>query len=463
MASGISDTSHSFNKDPQSLPYSSSFLVGVQSRKGGMTSGWLHDYIARLTVTSVKAAAATLNMEGYGGDWYFKQTAPSVGDCTAGGGTTHALSGLSPGTAHGFTAYWDGSCADAIGSVTFTTPASLTVSAVQATSVTLNLAGHDGQWWYDADTGPHTSCQGPVAAGTKTADLTGLTVHQQYTYKAYSATDCNDTYILASITFEPSGDVLTAESVTATTATLKLENHTGGWWFKRTAPDAGTCTAGEADFTNDLTGLIPGTEYTYKAYDVSTCGDTHESASVDFTTGGVSVSNLNTTDRFECFVGSFAGAKSQCATGFTTGGAAKAPNGYTLHSITIRLTGVFGDDPGTLTVALHEASGDKPAINAINDATMSGTTPSAEGTYTYICSGAGCQLEAGTTYFVALTSSATSGDNFFRWRRTQSKGEVNSPSDNGWSIADISRFGSDWSLTSEYTGNLKIASMVNSD
>ena len=205
MASGISDTSHSFNKDPQSLPYSSSFLVGVQSRKGGMTSGWLHDYIARLTVTSVKAAAATLNMEGYGGDWYFKQTAPSVGDCTAGGGTTHALSGLSPGTAHGFTAYWDGSCADAIGSVTFTTPASLTVSDVQATSVTLNLAGHEGQWWYDADTGPHTACQGPVAAGTSTADLTGLTVHQQYTYKAYSATDCNDTDILASITFEPSG------------------------------------------------------------------------------------------------------------------------------------------------------------------------------------------------------------------------------------------------------------------
>ena len=166
MKSSHSATSLHLHQGPGAhCPTTPSFLAAVQSSKGGMSGGWRNAPIARFTVSGVKATAATMNMEGYSGDWRFKQTAPSAGDCTAGSGTTHALSGLSPGTAHGFTAYWDAACADVIGSVAFTTPASLTVSEVQATSVTLNLAGHDGQWWYDADTGPHTSCQGPRRRG----------------------------------------------------------------------------------------------------------------------------------------------------------------------------------------------------------------------------------------------------------------------------------------------------------
>ena len=54
---------------------------------------------------------------------------------------------------------------NAMAAATFTTGAGLTVTNIKATSATLNLAGHSGQWWYDADTGPHTACQGPVAAG----------------------------------------------------------------------------------------------------------------------------------------------------------------------------------------------------------------------------------------------------------------------------------------------------------
>ena len=72
---------------------------------------------------------------------------------------------------------------------------------------------------------------------------------------------------------------------------MTLYNHTGGWWFKETSPATGTCTAGETDFTNNVTGLIPGTPYTYKAYSNDTCAT--EIASKTFTTGGVSVSNLD--------------------------------------------------------------------------------------------------------------------------------------------------------------------------
>ena len=454
MASGISDTSHSFNKDPQSLPYSSSFLVGVQSRKGGMTSGWLHDYIARLTVTSVKAAAATLNMEGYGGDWYFKQTAPSEGSCTAGSGGTHDLTGLSPGAAHGFTAYWDAACADTIGSVTFTTPAGLSVSSIRATSVTLNISEHSGDWWYQADTGPHSTCSANAVAGNSVS-LTGLTEHQQYTYKAYSASGCNDGTLLASITFEPSGDVLKVESITATTATLNLENHTGGWWFKRTAPDAGSCTAGEADFTNDLTGLIPGTEYTYKAYDVNTCGDTHESASVDFTTEGVSVSNLGEAGASNfCHVG---GIDVQCATSFRTG---SATNGYTLHSVSAEFYGGVASSSG-FTVALYAESGSKPAATA--SATLSGDVPDANSpsTRTYVCpeGNSGCQLEKETDYFVVITLST----GYYSWQLTRSVNETQIPSNQGWSIGNTITTGANWATTNNDPGKMKVAATVNSD
>ena len=247
--------------------------VSVQSVNGGMGSEWrsagrgLADGKQRQAGTT-----ATLNLAGHSGDWYVKQTAPTpVGSCeSAGSGTPHNLTELTASTSHTFTAYGDAGCANEIARTTFTTTASLTVSNIKATSATLNIDGHSGQWWYDADTGPDSTCQGPVAAGTSSDNLTGLTQHQQYTYKAYGAAGCNSGDLLASITFEPSGDVLTVESITATTATLKIENHTGDWWFRETSPNTGSCTAGDAtDYTNELTDLIPGTEYTYKSYDVS--------------------------------------------------------------------------------------------------------------------------------------------------------------------------------------------------
>ena len=454
MVSGHSATTHTFTKDPNALPYNPSFLAAVQSRKGGISGGWRNAPIARFTVSGVKATAATLNMEGYSGDWRFKQTAPSAGDCTAGSGTTHALSGLSPGTAHGFTAYWDGSCADAIGSVTFTTPAGLSVSSIRATSVTLNISGHSGDWWYQADTGPHSTCSANAVAGNSVS-LTGLTEHQQYTYKAYSASGCNDGTLLASITFEPSGDVLKVESITATTATLNLENHTGGWWFKRTAPDAGSCTAGEADFTNDLTGLIPGTEYTYKAYDVNTCGDTHESASVDFTTEGVSVSNLGEAGASNfCHVG---GIDVQCATSFRTG---SATNGYTLHSVSAEFYGGVASSSG-FTVALYAESGSKPAATA--SATLSGDVPDANSpsTRTYVCpeGNSGCQLEKETDYFVVITLST----GYYSWQLTRSVNETQIPSNQGWSIGNTITTGANWATTNNDPGKMKVAATVNSD
>ena len=69
---------------------------------------------------------------------------------------------------------------------------SLTTSAVTATTATLTIAHHgSGAWYYKATTGPHTTCQGPVAAGTTSVDLTGLTAGASYVYSAYSDSGCS--------------------------------------------------------------------------------------------------------------------------------------------------------------------------------------------------------------------------------------------------------------------------------
>ena len=189
LESGLTATSHSWSVGSRGASDS----VSVQSVSGNMTSPSSSASVAWLTASSVKGTTATLDLAGHSGDWYVKRTAPTpAGSCeSAGSGTTHSLTGLTASTTHTFTAYADSSCANAMATTTFTTTASLTVSDIEATSATLNLAGHSQQWWYDADTGPDTTCRGPIAAGTSTANLTGLTQHQQYTYTAYDAAGCN--------------------------------------------------------------------------------------------------------------------------------------------------------------------------------------------------------------------------------------------------------------------------------
>ena len=252
--------------------------------------------------------------------------------------------------------------------------------------------------------------------------------------------------------------MLEAKSVTATTATLELSNHTGNWWFRETSPSTGTCTAGESDFTNDLTDLIPGTEYTYKAYDVSSCADTHESASVTFTTGGVSVSNLDASSLSDR-VGVLVNTLRHIANGFTTG---SKTNGYTLHSVTLEFSGSYGN-PGNLTVALHEASGNKPSIDAISNATFSGDAPNTteKSTSTYTCSGTGCQLSASTTYFVVLTTPDTAGSKYYFVAVTDATGETGVPSGNEWSIADEGWTGTNWGVPRTQVLMMKVAATVN--
>ncbi len=85
------------------------------------------------------------------------------------------------------------------------------------------------------------------------------------------------------------GPALTANPIRATSARLTITNHTSAWWYKRTAPIAGTCTSVAAGTTHaDLSSLTAGTSYTYKAYSATGCNTANEIASVTFQTASVS-------------------------------------------------------------------------------------------------------------------------------------------------------------------------------
>ena len=76
----------------------------------------------------------------------------------------------------------------------------LTASSVRATTATLNITWHTSAWYYKASSGPHTTCQGPVAANTSSKNLTGLTEGTPYSYSAYSDSGCTSGKLLATAT-----------------------------------------------------------------------------------------------------------------------------------------------------------------------------------------------------------------------------------------------------------------------
>ena len=74
----------------------------------------------------------------------------------------------------------------------------LEAGSVTATTATLTLRWHTGDWHYQANTGPDATCSSPAQTGA-TASLTGLTAGQSYTYTAYSDSSC--AAAIASVTF----------------------------------------------------------------------------------------------------------------------------------------------------------------------------------------------------------------------------------------------------------------------
>ena len=159
---------------------------------------------------------------------------------------------------------------------------SFVASDITATTATLTLTGKGGGWWLKRTTPEGGTCA--AGEGDYTHALSSLNPGTAYTFKAYGDSACATT-ALHSVNFTtPAG--LTASAVTDTSATLTIAGLSSGtdWWLKETSPNTGTCTAGEADFSHDLSSLNAGTSYTYKAYSDSACSAANELASETFAT-----------------------------------------------------------------------------------------------------------------------------------------------------------------------------------
>ena len=140
--------------------------------------------------------------------------------------------------------------------------ATLTASNVASAAATLTIANWTGQWWYQATAAPHATCQGPVAAGTSTKDLTGLTTGGTYTYAAYSAGGCAEANKLASAapfttgvvsvsnldeTAKDTGVGITAAFTEATGFTTG--DHGDGYRLRSVTIKADAATGNPGDFT----------------------------------------------------------------------------------------------------------------------------------------------------------------------------------------------------------------------
>ena len=329
------------------------------------TAGFTTQY--GLRADEVTDDSATLVIEGSGllTNWWYKRTAPSGDDACRAVTFAHksvALD-LDPKTTYGYSAYVDSGCAAAVGSISFKTPG-LDTTLVQSTqTATLNIRNWtkaDGTttaaWWYQ-QTAPSGGTCTSVAEGTSSATLTGVDFGAQtlkeYVVEAYGKAGCADYDRIAGTVFFPGvnerGGV---EDITATTATFLAFNVGDDYTWGYGSDETGAACFGPYDgvsksHSNDgiarapVTGLTPGTTYTFGLYNVSSQDVQCYSSSaydqdVTFTTALASVSNLD-----EPQVGSTMpvgwSADQWVANAFTTGTGATE---FTVERVTVLL----GDD-----------------------------------------------------------------------------------------------------------------------
>ena len=223
-------------------------------------------------------------------------------------GSSASITGLSDSTTYTVrvTAYNDTGDGAASAESTGTTetppdPPALTSSAVEATTATLTLANHTGDWYYKHTTPSNGACSSAVN-GT-TVDLSNLTGGTSYTYKAYSDSACS-----TELTTDATDADFTTASPTATpennppsaptnlTATGGNNSVTLAWSdpsdssitryeYRVNHNDTGTgnftgwsgwialAGSGATTTSHTITGLVNGKDYRYKVRAVNPNGN----------------------------------------------------------------------------------------------------------------------------------------------------------------------------------------------
>ena len=146
--------------------------------------------------------------------------------------------------------------------------ATLTASSVEATTATLTIGNYGAAWYHKYTTPTGGSCSSVVAAGTATADLTGLAGNTSYTYKAYSDSGCTTELATAAAFLtkpaKPTGFTVTRSGSGELTlkATVSGAGTIDKWQFQQ---KSGGSFGGWNDVTSATTvSLTNGTAYTFK-------------------------------------------------------------------------------------------------------------------------------------------------------------------------------------------------------
>ena len=244
----------------------------------------------------VAATSLKLTIANWSGNWYYKYTTPTGGQCSSTiSGATAIATGLASNTSYTFKTYSDSSCSMELATAAATsTLVAVTLSAINIThnAATLIIANHSGNWYYKADAGLSTaSCSSVVSSGTSSASLTGLSGNTSYTFKAYSNSSCSaeitaDTTDADFLTkpAKPSrltvtsgagsGKLTVSSSLTGGSGTLEKWQYTtddGTSWKDVTTATGNNLNVVVSTQSNG-TALTNGTSYTFKVRAVNTAG-----------------------------------------------------------------------------------------------------------------------------------------------------------------------------------------------
>ena len=403
-----------------------------------------------LTASDIEDDTATLTIANHSGNWYYKYTAPSGGQCssTAVVGKTVDLTGLSTATSYTFKAYSDSGCQTVVATASafLTKPgqvSGVTLTAysqkidVSWTARTGTLTGYKVQWKSSSDSDYNTGDRQKEVTGTSTS-ITGLTNATEYTVRVTAYNNTGDGAPSAESKATPAAVTLTASNVEDDTATLTIANHAGAWWYKGSQSGA-TCTKIAAGTkTASLTSLATATSHTYKAYSNDDCSTLVATASAFVTKPG-QVSGVTLTAyskqidvSWTAHAGTVSGYKVQWKSStdsdYNTGNRQKDVTPGTAASTSI--TGLTNAKEYTVRVTAYNDTGDgtpsaeskaTPATTTLStsnveDDTATLTIANHAGAWWYkgSQSGATCTKVAADTTTASLTSLATATSHTYK-------------------------------------------------